>query len=139
MAKGRPVNQPGRPVFEGVVRRERIVITKSILAGDELAKIEAAVPGGADRVITLVEAQSVHRQRLEDKVVSSNITGERFGQISALAVALGAMYFGYGLLMADKPLTGFVFALGPIAALAGIFLVGKRRRDRDLDSKDMHT
>jgi uncharacterized membrane protein len=134
-ATGRPVQQPGRPV--AVFQQQTTITATQFLPGEELAKIEAVIPGGADRVLRIIENQSAHRIKQEDRVVSGNGWKEWFGQITAAIVVIGGMYGGYRLAMAGKDVAGYVSALGPLAIVAGVFLVGRKRRDRELQGKDV--
>lgn len=132
------MSQPGRPV--GVsIHQERITITHSpFLAAEELQKIELVVPGGADRALRLVEKQADHRIKQENRVIVSNIVGERLGQLIGAAIALGGLYAGYQLILAGKGTEGFFAMFAPLAILAGIFVVGRAKRDRELGSRDVH-
>lgn len=140
MASGRPVIQPGRPVNVGVsISQQRLTITSSpFLAAEELEKIEQIVPGGASRALALVENQSAHRIKQEDRVVRSNILNERLGQLIAAGIVGGGMLAGYNLLMADRSTAGLIAMLTPLGLIAGAFLVGKVKRDRELNSRDAH-
>lgn len=137
MAAGRPVQQAGRPVQSRLlVHQQTTVTTSQFLPGEELAKIEAVVPGGAARVLAIIEKQSDHRMKQENRVVFSNILNERFGQVIAAVVVLGGMYGGYQLILAGKDIAGFIAALAPLGVIAGVFVAGKKKRDRELNEKD---
>jgi uncharacterized membrane protein len=119
-----------------LLHQRTTLTTSQFLPGEELAKIEAVIPGGADRVLAIIERQSNHRMEQERRVVLSNVIGERIGQLVAAIVVLGGMYGGYHLIVAGKDAAGFVAALVPLGVVAGIFLTGRKKRDRELNEKD---
>jgi uncharacterized membrane protein len=88
-------------------------------------------PGCAERIVTLSETQSAHRQRLESSVVEANIlaqrSGARFGFVLALLVIVG----GFGLIAAGKDAQGIGLIVGDAVALSGAFLIGRRQQERE--------
>lgn len=78
---------------------------------------ESVVPGSADRILGMAEGQAKHRQYIEKWSVISRSIALPLGAIIGGALGLGAMYAGYSLVMADKPISGFAFmvtGLGPL-------------------------
>ena len=56
-----------------------------------LAGYEEALPGAADRILKMAEAQQAHRLSIEDKVIDGNIVSERIGTVVGGMVALVAI------------------------------------------------
>ena len=56
-----------------------------------LAKYNSVVPNAAERIITMAETQAAHRQRIESKVIESNIRNSR------LECIWGQVYLGSNL------------------------------------------
>lgn len=74
----------------------------------------------------------------ENRVVLSNVVGERLGQVIGAGVAFGGMYAGFQLIQSGFGVQGFIAMLAPLGILAGVFVVGRRKRVRELDSRDVH-
>jgi uncharacterized membrane protein len=102
----------------------------------EIAQYEAALPGAADRIFTMAENQAAHRQTLERRVITWNLVGERFGQLVGAAIALFGIYIGRELVLAGKDAQGMAAILGPIGGMVWVFVIGKRKRDRNLQGKE---
>lgn len=94
-----------------------------------------AIPDGANRLFTLVENQSQHRQQLENKMASGQLDISRRGQTFALMVTL---FFGSigGVLayMGQKEVAIAIFTV-TIGAIASCFIVGQLNQKRNLDQK----
>jgi len=59
-----------------------------------LSQYNQIVPGAAERIITMAESQSQHRQRIEDKVIESDIRNSRLGLHYGLIIGLVAVIGG---------------------------------------------
>lgn len=96
----------------------------------------SAFPDGANRLFSLVENQSAHRQRIEDKVVSEQLAQSKRGQIFALICAL---FFGslatYLAVTGSEKLAGTIFGV-LITSLVGAFIWGQKSQTRSLDKKN---
>lgn len=86
---------------------------------------EQACPGAANRIIRMAENQSGHRQKLETKVVSSNISNEKTGMYYAYILTFLFMVIGAGLLYFDKPTAGYFALFGPSVLHAGNYIYRK--------------
>ncbi len=58
---------------------------------------EKIIPGAADRIITMAEKQSNHRQSLENIIIRSNTRNESIGMWLAFILTIGLMCFGFYL------------------------------------------
>jgi uncharacterized membrane protein len=99
--------------------------------GDELAKYNGAMEGGANRVMTLVEAQAAHRQDLERKSVEADISLRKLGLLLAFTLSLIAVGGGIALVAVGDQ----IGALGPllpgIAALAAVFVYWRKTQEHN--------
>ena len=100
-----------------------------------LIKYNEAFPGCAERIVAMAERQAVHRQDIEKRVVRSNSIREQVGQVFGLLVALTAILSGVYLIMHNKPAEGIASILGPLAALASVFVYGKYLQKKELERK----
>lgn len=83
---------------------------------------EDVVPGSADRILSMAEAQGAHRQRIESRVIRARNVSQILGTLFAGTFALAGLYVGYLLIMADKPATGLTAMLSPLGVIVGAFL-----------------
>ena len=102
---------------------------------DELARFEAVIPQGADRIFTWVVKQSENRMSMERAVVFSNISKESRGQWMAFIICLVVILIGGLLVYSGKDVQGFVLILGPLVWLAGTFITSKVKGQRELKRK----
>jgi len=100
-----------------------------------LAKYNEVYPGLAERIMVMAETQSQHRQRMETRVINARTRNETLGQVFAFFLSL---VFGGGsiwLIHLGKSLEGVGSLITVIAALAGVFIYGRRRQERELEEK----
>ena len=100
-----------------------------------LEKYNAIEPGSANRIIRMAESQAQHRQSLERTIIESRTRSEEraqiLGTILALAIGGGAM----GLVAMGHPVGGVVTLVAEVAALASIFVYGRRKQQTELTRK----
>lgn len=100
-----------------------------------LEKYNAIEPGAANRIIRMAESQAQHRQSLERTVIGSRTRSEEraqiLGTILALAIGGGAM----GLVAMGYPVGGVVTLVAEVVALAGVFVYGRQKQQKELVSK----
>jgi uncharacterized membrane protein len=96
-----------------------------------LARYNDVVPNGADRIISMAEKQSTHRESLEKQVVEGNLTAQSRGQIEAFILALIVILGGIYLMATGKSGWGFAAIISSLAALVSIFALGKREQKNE--------
>ena len=126
--------QPLAQLATQIVHQQTIT-TGPVPPAELLAGYNRELPDGANRLFTLVETQSAHRQEIEKAIIGTQNTVTRRGQWIALFLvllltAVGG-YFGY---LGQAVLAGTIFTT-TIVAVATVFLAGKRTQTRDLDKK----
>jgi len=119
----------------GEIKRELSVFSGPLPPPEALAEYEKVFPGCAERIVSMAERQSDHRQSLERRVVYSNTRNETVGQIIAGILSFVAIVGGIYLLANDKSASGFGLILIDAAALVGAFAFsrsqqGKERREK---------
>lgn len=97
-------------------------------APDVLAGYEALLPGGADRVFTMAEADLAHQHAKESAALQGHITLSSRGQWMAFLVAVLALLGGMVLVYLDKSVAGLTAMILPIATIIGIFVTSKMPR-----------
>jgi uncharacterized membrane protein len=142
--KKRPKNPSGLPGEQNVAwvnqqQRRQIVEAhvESIYSGplpppDVLIRYNDAVPGAAERILTMAERQSSHRIDLEKAVVDADIKRANRGLAAGIVVALAFGAGAFVLILSGHDLVGAVIGGGDLVALVGTFVYGteSRRRER---------
>ncbi len=102
---------------------------------DILMRYNDIVPGAAERIIKMAEEQSVHRKELEKKVIDSDISRSRWGQILGFFIAIvGLMVSGWISTYGNAVAGGFI-GVGTLASLVGVFMYGSSIRSREREEK----
>lgn len=98
---------------------------------DILAKYEILCKGSTDRILSLAENQSKHRQNIE----KSQIKHEFLGMIFAVTLTLILMAIGFYLIINDKQYTGFISLFSPVIFHAGNYIYNKRIEIQNTEDK----
>ena len=101
----------------------------------EMAKYNDVIPNGADRIMTMAENQSNHRQSLESSVVKAKNIDSRLGVMFAGSIGLVSLVLAYLLIKEGKTVAGFVFGGTPLGTLVGVYLRGTHLDKQDLEEK----
>lgn len=104
-----------------------------------LVQYNEAVPGAADRIITMAEKQAAHRMSLESQVVAADIKRSNRGLICGVIVSLAFLAGAMALILAGHDTAGIAIASVDIIGLAGVFVYGSlnRRRERSDQRQDL--
>ena len=95
-----------------------------------LAGYEQALPGSADRIVTMAENQAQHRQTLEMAALHSDIQRSHAGLFMGFIVALAFLGGSVFLIASGKQAAGLTIGLTDIAVVVGMFIYGSlSRRD----------
>lgn len=100
-----------------------------------LEHYERILTGAADRIITMAENQASHRQKLEAKVIDSDIKNSLWGLIFAFIIGLGGVIGGFYLISIGKAIEGSLYGGGTMVALTGVFIYGSKQRQKERESK----
>ncbi len=102
---------------------------------EALERYNQVLPGAADRILSMAEQQSKHRQGLERIVVESNAHSQKAGVWLGFVVAMTAVVGGIALILYGKNVYGLAAVLGALVSLAGVFIYGKSKQRKELDQK----
>jgi uncharacterized membrane protein len=100
-----------------------------------LAKYNEAIPGGAERIIAMVENQSQHRQALEKQVIDANCRAQRTGSVYGFLICMAALASGTFLIYVGKSAQGLVPIIGALGGLVAVFITGKNKQQKELVEK----
>lgn len=100
-----------------------------------LKQYDEVFAGCAERIVVMAERQSTHRQSLETTVIKGGSRNETLGLIGAAVLGITAIICGYLLVEHGKDAQGFSVILGTIGTLAGIFIWGRHRQEKERKEK----
>lgn len=126
------------------VRFERRELTASaffspIPPPEILAGYEGILAGSANRILTMAENQSAHRQKMETKVTDNDVLMSRLGLACAFALGLIGLVGGSYVETIVKNGAGAAIAGTSLAGLTWVFVYGTytRRQERTERAKLM--
>ncbi len=93
---------------------------------EELAKYEKVIPGGAERILEIVETNARHAQESERKMVEAEARLAKVRQIVEFVLALAAGVLGGILLLEGSELAGLIIILMDAAMVVGIAIYGQK-------------
>ena len=113
--------------------RQQVVTWRSgpIPPHEELAGYEAVLPGSANRILSMAEGQSKHRQNLEDRVIRHDIIKSYFGLVFGFLICLAGFYTAYRIVEAGYPVTGALFGAAPLGGLVAVFIKATDLRQKE--------
>ena len=102
---------------------------------------ERALPGLADRIMTMSEFQSAHRIKIENKVIKTDSLRSTLGLIFAFLIVVLGMILGAFLVYKDKPISGFVAMITPLGLIVGAFILQKTYlgKNKSKEKPEYHT
>jgi len=139
-----PSNEESKPADQSQQEEREQTSTRIVQAQyvgplplpSHLREYDEIVPGAADRIISMTEAQSDHRRQLEKAVIIGDTrrawAGVAIGGFLALCCIGGGIFLAY----VDKSAAGTTIATSSVVGLAAVFVYGSRARSRDREKRD---
>lgn len=128
----RPLSPPPAP--RGI-RVEQSAFAGPLPPPEVLANYNQILPGLAERIVTMAETQSRHRQHIEEIAIASKIQNERHGQYLAFILAAIALVGSFWVIALGKSPAGITGIIGTLATLAAVFVYGRRSQQKELLAK----
>ncbi len=101
----------------------------------ELNAYNQICPGSADRLITMAEQQSKHRQDLETNVIKNDIRKSYLGMILGFIIAIiGLCISGY-VIIQGQPIAGGILGSTTLLGMVTVFVMGHKSRQNDIKNK----
>jgi uncharacterized membrane protein len=100
-----------------------------------LADYEKILPGSTERIITMAEKQSAHRQSLEMIAVKSGANDSRLGLIFGLIIGLAALCLAGFCSYIGSPIVGGLIGFGGLTGLVSVFVIGKKMNREERENK----
>jgi uncharacterized membrane protein len=101
----------------------------------DLQQYENTLSGAADRILTMAEFQSQHRQIIEKKVISSDCRNSTLGLVFGFLVALSFMTAGVYCIINGHDWPGVGVSCSGLATLVGVFVYGSTERRKERENK----
>lgn len=98
-----------------------------------LSGYEQLLPGSADRILSMAEKETEHRQKMETKALDAEIEGSKSeakdtkrGQICGLIIGITALVSGSYTAISGFPWAGSFIGAGGVAGLVSAFIAGRK-------------
>jgi uncharacterized membrane protein len=100
-----------------------------------LAQYNDVIPNGADRILTMAERQSAHRERLEARVVDGNVANQTRGSYFAFIIMLVAILCGFYLIHEGKNAAGLTSIIVAVGGIVSVFFYSKLEQKKEREDK----
>ena len=127
-------------VFKGIPLEQKREIVKTVVSfkhhsgplpdPETLNQYNSIISDGANRIMVMAEKQQNHRIELEKKAVSSQLSQAKKGQIFGFIITLVIVGCGTYLALNGHEKTGIILIGTTLVALAGIFVLGKFKKEK---------
>jgi len=108
----------------------------------ELERYERVLPGIAERMVqmaerqlSMAESQVKHRQALETRVISTNVRLSYLGLLSGFILGAGGLIAAVYLIILGRELGGSAAFIVSLSTLAGLFIYGRRKQEKQLEDR----
>lgn len=99
------------------------------------AEYEKILSGSADRILKMVEEQSAHRRKMEERYLKDSVYTSRMGVIFAFLLGLSCIVGGVILGINHKGWLAGVISLTGLGSIVGSFIYGTKVSNNDIDSE----
>lgn len=116
-------------------------LTTSLYAGplpdpETFKKYEKVCPGAADRIITMAENQSAHRQAMENKFIDSRVKNSFIGLWMAFIIGIVIIVCGVVCILLNHSIAGTIFSgLGVVSVISAFINNSKMSEENKSDNK----
>jgi uncharacterized membrane protein len=100
-----------------------------------LQQYDQIAPGSAERIISMAESQSKHRQEIERIVITSDTKNARLGLHYGLIIGLAAVVGGVLCIMNGYEVSGSIVGGTGLTGLVGVFVYGSRQRRKEREER----
>lgn len=93
---------------------------------EQFAGYEKVLPGSADRILSMAENKSAHKQKMEEKTLIAETGYKNLGQKFGFVLVLAGIIMGGICILAGHGILGTILGAAPIVSIASIFVIGKK-------------
>ena len=109
-----------------VVQQQSLSYRGPLPTSIEFNGYEQALPGAADRILTLAEQEAAHRRKNDEKIAQHSMKTSGRGQIFAFILALVSLGLIFFSILRGEPLGAIVPAFIALSSLIAVF-AGKKQ------------
>lgn len=95
---------------------------------EHFQRYDAILPGAADRILRMAEAQSRHRQMIERREQAADVFLGWCGILSAFLICVAAIAGGVYCIREGRAVSGTILGGAGLAAVVGAFLYGRPKK-----------
>ena len=138
--KNKKINLPATESDQKSAPNQILSATAQIITGplpspEILAKYNDVVPDAAERIISMAETQATHRQRIESKVIESNIRNSRLGLHYGLITGLASVLGGVVCILFGHEIGGTLLGGTGLSSLVGVFVYGSIQKKKERENR----
>jgi len=100
---------------------------------EDFKKYEEVLPTAAERILSMTERQSAHRQSIEKIIFPAEIKKSYLGMILGFIMGMTAISYGFVLLLKNKDAAGLSTIIVALVSLVSVFIIGigrQKQRER---------
>ena len=105
-------------------------------SSEQMEQYEAILPGAADRILKMTEAQAIHRQTLEKAAIKSDIIDSKLGILCAFLLGAATVTAGAIVILNGYEWSGTLLGTSGLAGLASVFVYGTRSSRKERAEKE---
>ncbi len=90
-----------------------------------LERYEKILPGSAERIFSMAEKQSTHRQTMEKRIIYSETFQAKVGMFFAFIIVIAALITGSYLSLKNRPVSGLISLITAIGVIVTTFILKK--------------
>jgi len=87
-----------------------------------LERYEKILPGSAERILSMAEKQSTHRQMMEKRIIFSETSQAKVGMFLAFIIVIAALVIGGYLSLNNRPVNGLISLITAIGVIVASFV-----------------
>ena len=100
-----------------------------------LKEFNQIVPGAAGRIIKMAEGQFTHRTEIEKKVIDSDISRSKWGQVLGFIIAILGLLVSLITILRGQEVSGSIIGGGTLVSLVSVFMYGTKSRKKEREAK----
>lgn len=135
------MNKPAKP--KNATKQQtinRVQVSASSYSGplpppEILEYYDKIIPGGADRIFSLVEKQAAHRQGLERSVLKSDSINSIMGTICGFLIGVISILAGTYCITQGHEWSGSFLGGSGLTGLVGVFVYGSNERRKERETR----
>lgn len=102
---------------------------------DMIEKYNTIIPNGADRIMCMAENQQAHRIKIENLAITEQLSPSKRGQIFGFVIGIVALMGAVSCILMGHEWGGGALGVGGITGLVSVFVIGKNKQTKSLESK----